>query len=193
MMPHGEDGGDLDDGMFAGQATRVEVRAAREGDLSVIQAIYAMHVLRGTGTFEESPPDEREIAARRRAIVGRGLPYLVATVDGHVRGFAYAGPFRTRSAYRFTVEDSIYVHPKASGRGLGTTLLGRLIDVTADLGYRQMLAVIGDSANTPSIRLHSRLAFRHAGVLRADGFKFGRWLDAVFMQRALGSGDLSAP
>lgn len=166
----------------------VLVRPAFAADLAVVQAIYAAHVLGGSGTFEEVPPELDEIMARWHAITGRGLPYLVATIDGTVRGFAYAGPFRPRSAYRFTVEDSIYVDPVEVGRGLGGQLLGSLIERCTDLGIRQMVAVIGDSANTRSIRLHGRHGFRRAGVLVDAGYKFGRWLDAVFMQRTLGDG-----
>ncbi len=166
----------------------VLVRPAVAADLAVVQAVYAAHVLGGSGTFEEVPPDLTEIAARWRAVIDRGLPYLVATIDDEVQGFAYTGPFRPRSAYRFTVEDSIYVDPNAVGRGLGGMLLGSLIEHCTGLGIRQMVAVIGDSANTRSIRLHGRHGFRRAGVLVDAGYKFGRWLDAVFMQRTLGEG-----
>lgn len=164
----------------------VSVRAANEADLAAVQAIYAAHVLNGTGSFEEVPPGLDEIEARWHAITARGLPYLVAEESGQVRGFAYAGPFRPRSAYRFTVEDSIYVAPEALGGGLGSRLLGALIDASAQRGMRQMIAVIGDSANTRSIRLHQRHGFVRAGTLVDAGYKFGRWLDAVFMQRTLG-------
>lgn len=164
----------------------VSVRAANEADLAAVQAIYAAHVLNGTGSFEEVPPCLDEIEARWHAITARGLPYLVAEESDRVRGFAYAGPFRPRSAYRFTVEDSIYVAPEALGGGLGSRLLGALIDASAERGMRQMIAVIGDSANTRSIRLHQRHGFVRAGTLVDAGYKFGRWLDAVFMQRTLG-------
>lgn len=162
------------------------IRPARPADLAAVQAIYAAHVLNGTGSFEEVPPGAGEFEARWRAVVGRGLPYLVAAEDGVVRGFAYAGLFRPRSAYRFTVEDSIYVAPDALGGGLGSALLGRLIAACEERGMRQMIAVIGDSGNTRSIRLHSRHGFVRAGTLVDAGYKFGRWLDVVFMQRTLG-------
>ena len=161
------------------------VRAATEADLPAITAIYSHHVRHGTGSFEIDPPDEAEIAERRRAIVSRGLPYLVAEVDGFVAGFAYAGVYRPRPAYRFTVENSVYVHADRQGRGIGRSLLGPLIESCGGAGYRQMIAVIGDSANTASIRLHERFDFRQAGVLKGVGFKFERWLDAVLMQRDL--------
>jgi phosphinothricin acetyltransferase len=166
------------------------VRAAGPADLAAVQAIYAAHVEAGTGSFEEVPPAVDEIEARWRAITERGLPYLVAEEGGEVRGFAYAGQFRPRSAYRFTVEDSIYVAPGALGGGLGSALLGTLIAACEERGMRQMIAVIGDSANTRSIRLHRRHGFVRAGTLVDAGYKFGRWLDAVFMQRALGGGSL---
>jgi phosphinothricin acetyltransferase len=164
------------------------VRPAMAADLPAVQAIYAAHVLGGTGSFEEVPPALGEIEVRWRAIVERGLPYLVAGEPGTVHGFAYAGPFRPRSAYRFTVEDSIYVSPDALGAGLGSLLLGRLVEACEESGMRQMIAVIGDSANTRSIRLHQRHGFVRAGTLVDAGYKFGRWLDAVFMQRTLNAG-----
>jgi L-amino acid N-acyltransferase YncA len=167
-------------------ASAVRIRAARGVDLPAVQAIYAAHVLAGTGTFEEVPPGLGEIEARWRRIVERDLPYLVAGDGERVHGFAYAGPFRPRSAYRFTVEDSIYVAPDALGGGLGSALLASLIAACEELGMRQMIAVIGDSANTRSIRLHRRHSFVRAGTLVDAGYKFGRWLDAVFMQRTLG-------
>ena len=162
-----------------------EVRPAVEADLPAVQAIYAAHVLGGNGSFEEAPPGLDEIEARWRAIAERGLPYLVAGEEGRVQGFAYAGPFRPRSAYRFAVEDSIYVAPDALSKGLGSLLLGQLISACEERGMRQMIAVIGDSANTRSIRLHQRHGFVRAGTLVDAGYKFGRWLDAVFMQRTL--------
>ncbi|MCU0894281.1 MAG: N-acetyltransferase family protein [Rhodospirillales bacterium] len=161
------------------------VRPATQADLAAVQAIYASHVLGGTGSFEEVPPSLGEIEARWRGITGGGLPYLVAAEGERLLGFAYAGPFRPRSAYRFTVEDSIYVAPDALGGGVGSLLLGALIDACEKRGMRQMIAVIGDSANTRSIRLHQRHGFIRAGTLVDAGYKFGRWLDAVFMQRTL--------
>jgi phosphinothricin acetyltransferase len=161
------------------------VRPAREADIAAIQAIYADHVLHGTGSFEEIPPSIEEMKERFRLIAQRGLPYLVATEDAGVVGFAYVAPFRPRSAYRYTVEDSVYLHPQAIGRGLGRRLLQELINQSAALGFRQMVAVIGDSTNHPSVELHARLRFARVGLLPSVGFKFGRWLDAVFMQREL--------
>ncbi len=169
------------------------LRPSVASDMMAVTAIYAGHVRTGTCTFEEVPPDETEMAARRRTIVGQGLPYLVVEHDGEVVGFAYAAPFRSRSAYRYTVEDSIYIHPQAMGLGLGRVLLGQVIDICTGLGFRQMIAVIGDSANKRSIRLHAGLGFHHAGLLSAAGFKFNRWIDSVYMQRALGLGDGPVP
>ena len=171
----------------------VTLRAAEENDFAAIAAIYAHHVLHGVASFEIDPPDAAEIARRHRAIAGAGLPYLVAEAGGSVIGYAYAARYRERPAYRFTVEDSIYVAPGAGGRGVGRALLGALIDRCGDLGYRRMIAVIGDSANVASIGLHARLGFRVAGVLPSVGFKHGRWVDSVLMERALGDGDLSPP
>jgi phosphinothricin acetyltransferase len=168
------------------------IRAATADDAAAIQAIYAHHVLHGTATFEEVPPDLPEIARRLAEIADRGLPYIVAE-EGRVLGFAYAGPYRARSAYRFTLEDSIYLAADARGRGLGRRLLERLIADCTAVGARQLLAVIGDSGNAASIGLHERLGFAHAGTLRSVGFKFGRWLDTVQMQLPLGPGDASLP
>lgn len=168
-------------------ATRVQIRSARADDLVAVQSIYAHHVETGTGSFEEAAPTIAEMVDRRTTIAARGLPYLVAESGGQLLGFAYAAPFRPRSAYRFTVEDSIYIHPEAIGRGVGGRLLATLIDACDGLGYRQMIAVIGDSANAASIGLHARHGFVEAGRLMAAGYKFGRWLDVVFMQRTLGT------
>jgi phosphinothricin acetyltransferase len=167
-------------------ADKITIRPAAEADVAAVQTIYAHHVRTGTGSFEEEPPDVAEMAARRAAIVGRCLPYLVAEAAGRVIGFAYAGPFRPRAAYRFTLEDSIYVDPTATGCGLGRALLATLVAEATHLGYRQMIAVIGDSANASSIALHARAGFCEVGRLSRAGFKFGRWLDVVFMQRGLG-------
>ena len=170
-----------------------EIRPATPADAAAIQAIYAHHVLHGTATFEEVPPDAAEIARRLAEIAGRGLPYLLAETGGRVLGYAYAGPYRARSAYRFTLEDSIYLAPDAIGRGLGRRLLRRLIADCTTVSARQLVAVIGDSANAGSIALHERLGFAHAGTLRSVGFKFGRWLDTVQMQLPLGPGDATLP
>jgi phosphinothricin acetyltransferase len=172
---------------------RPAIRAATPDDGAAMAAIYAHHVLHGTATFEEVPPDAAEIARRLDDIACRGLPYLAAEADGRLLGFAYAGPYRARSAYRFTLEDSIYLDPAATGRGLGRRLLERLIADATAAGARQLVAVIGDSGNAASIALHARLGFAHAGTLRSVGFKFGRWLDTVQMQRPLGPGDSALP
>jgi L-amino acid N-acyltransferase YncA len=162
------------------------VHAASDADLDAIQRIYAHHVLTGTGSFEERPPDRAEMAQRREAVISQGLPYLVARTSVYgVRGFAYAAPFRARSAYRFTVEDSVYVDPQALGLGIGRLLLHDLIERCTALGYQQMVAVIGDSGNQGSIALHRSLGFREAGRLESVGRKFDRWIDVFFMQRAL--------
>ena len=167
-------------------ANGVVIRPSREGDVAQIAAIYGYHVLHGLASFEEVPPEIDELASRRRYILARGLPYLVAERSGRVLGYCYAGPYRTRSAYRFTVEDSIYVDEAEVGRGLGRALLATLLDRCAELGYRQMVAVIGGSETLPTIRLHAALGFAQVGLLLAVGFKFGSWVDIVLMQRALG-------
>lgn len=169
------------------------IRPSTEADLPAIAAIYGDAALTGTGTFELEPPGEAEMAKRRDDVLAKGMPWLVAEVDGRVLGYAYANHFRPRLAYRFCVEDSIYLHRDARGQGLGTLLLAELIARCEAAGARQMLAVIGDSANAGSIGLHRRLGFEHTGVLKSAGWKFDRWLDVVIMQRALGLGDRQAP
>jgi len=169
------------------------IRASREDDLDAITAIYGYHVLHGVASFEEIPPAPDEIAQRRLNIVARGLPHLVAERQGRVLGYCYASAYRTRSAYRFTLEDSIYIDAAEVGRGIGRALLSALIEQSSELGYRQMVAVIGGSDQWPSIRLHERLGFTRTGLLPAVGFKFGRWIDTVLMQRALGPGATSLP
>ncbi len=173
--------------------TECRVRAATESDVGAIARIYGHHVLHGFGSFEEAAPEVAEIDRRRREVVARGLPYLVADAGDTVVGFAYAAPYRTRSAYRYTVEDSVYVAAEAARRGIGRALLGQLIDQAEAKGYRQMIAVIGDSANQGSIGLHAALGFFQVGVLRGVGFKRGRWIDSVLMQRALGAGERTPP
>jgi phosphinothricin acetyltransferase len=170
------------------------VRGSTAADILPISLIYAHHVKHGTATFEITPPKPREIAKRRDAVLGDGLPFLVAECEGVVAGYAYASLYRPRPAYRFTIEDSIYLHPDHVRKGTGRLLLTEMIR-ECELGrWRQMIAVIGDSGNAPSIRLHEALGFRHAGVFRSVGWKFGRWLDTVLMQRQLGTGDrLGAP
>jgi phosphinothricin acetyltransferase len=174
-------------------ADGVMIRPSREGDVAQIAAIYAYHVLHGLASFEEVPPDIDELASRRRDILARGLPYLVAEQSGRVLGYCYAGPYRTRSAYRFSLEDSIYIDQAEVGRGLGRALLATLLDRCVELGYRQMVAVIGGSETWPSIRLHAALGFTRVGLLPAVGFKFGSWVDIVLMQRALGPGETVPP
>ncbi len=168
-------------------------RDSVEADIPAIEAIYAHHVRNGLASFEEIPPDAGELAKRRQAILDKGLPYLAIDIDGKLAGYAYVGPFRPRSAYRFSVEDSIYVAPGLAGRGLGRALLTSLIERTTVWGARQMIAVIGDSANAGSIGLHASLGFRMVGTFRSIGFKHARWVDSVMMQLALGDGDTSDP
>ena len=172
---------------------RPEVRASRADDVPAIQAIYAHHVLHGLASFEEIPPDAEEMARRREEVLGRGLPYLVATIDGRVVGYAYASPYRARSAYRYALEDSVYIAHDQVGRGIGRALLGALIPLCEVGGYRQIVAVIGDSGNAGSIGLHAAFGFARVGLLPSVGFKLGRWVDSVLMQRPLGPGDDTAP
>ncbi|MBV8888492.1 MAG: N-acetyltransferase [Alphaproteobacteria bacterium] len=169
------------------------IRPSSDGDVDAIAAIYGHHVLHGVASFEEAPPSPDEVARRRRDILARGLPYLVAQCDGRVLGYCYAGPYRTRSGYRFTLEDSIYVDATETGRGIGRRLLGELLERCTELGYRQMIAVIGGSETWPSIRLHEALGFTRAGVLHAIGYKFDAWVDTVLMQRPLGPGAGAPP
>lgn len=170
------------------------IRPARIEDIPAIRLIYADSVLHGTGTFEIVPPDEAEMAARFTAISGQGYPYIVAEDEhGTLLGYAYAGAFRARPAYRWSVEDSVYIAPDAKGRGVGGDLLSRLIEISAESGFRQMIAVIGDSDNAPSVKLHKRAGFRMIGVFEQSGFKFGRWIDAVLMQMPLGAGGSTLP
>lgn len=171
----------------------LRVRDAAPGDMAAIQSIYAHHVLHGLATFEETPPPVEEMARRHADITGRGLPYLVAELDGAPAGYAYCALYRTRSAYRFTLEDSVYVRHDLAGRGLGSALLAELVRRAEALGYRQLVAVIGDSAHRASIALHARHGFLPVGTLRSTGFKFGRWVDSVLMQRPLGEGDATRP
>jgi L-amino acid N-acyltransferase YncA len=163
----------------------VIIRAAIASDMDAIALIYSHHVNHGTGTFETEPPDREEIARRWGQVAARSLPWLVAEDSGEVVGYAYAAPYRARPAYRHTVEDSVYVRVDRIGTGLGKQLLPALITATRACGMHQMIAVIGDSANRASINLHRRFGFQDAGVLKDVGFKFGRWLDTVFLQRSL--------
>jgi L-amino acid N-acyltransferase YncA len=166
----------------------IDIRSATDADVPAITEIYAHYVRTALATFEIDPPSVDEMAQRRAAIVARGLPYLVADLDGLMAGYAYASPYRSRTAYRFSVEDSIYVYPKHSRKGIGRRLLAELIARAAERDCRQMVAVIGDSSNEASIGLHAEFGFRHVGVLRSVGFKFGRWVDTVLMQRELAAG-----
>lgn len=170
------------------------IRDSRPSDLPAIQAIYDHAVRTGTASFELEPPDLAEMTRRRTALVEADCPYLVAeTQHGALAGYAYAAPFRPRPAYRFTVEDSIYVAPDHQGQGIGRRLLLALIDRCEAAGHHQMIAVIGDSANTGSIALHTACGFHPSGTLTATGWKFGRWIDTVLMQRPLGPGAAASP
>lgn len=172
---------------------RPVVRDAEDADMEAVQAIYARHVLTGLATFEEVPPSADELRARRAAVIGAGLPYLVAELDGAVVGYSYATAYRPRPAYRHTIEDSVYVADGLGGQGVGTALLQELVVRCEGGPWRQMLAVIGNSGNSGSIALHRRMGFRPVGTLGSVGFKLGRWVDTVLMQRPLGEGDGSPP
>ena len=169
------------------------IRDATEADAPALAAIYGDAVLHGFGTFEEEPPGAADMDGRRRAVQDKGLPYLVAEIDGQVLGFAYAGPFRPRAAYRYTLEDSVYVSPDAKGQGVGRAVLSAVIEACEALGIRQLMAVIGDTENSGSIGLHRALGFEQTGVGRSVGFKHGRWVDIVHMQKPLNGGDTSMP
>jgi phosphinothricin acetyltransferase len=179
--------------MAGRDAARVAVRDATDRDMAAVQRIYAFHVINGRASFEEAPPAAAEMAARRQAVLAHGLPWLVAEVDGAVAGYAYATSYRPRPAYRHTIENSVYVADDRRGLGIGTALLESLIDRCAAGPWRQMVAVIGDRGNAGSIALHRRLGFRAVGTLAAVGFKHGRWVDTVLMQRPLGPGDAVPP
>jgi phosphinothricin acetyltransferase len=166
----------------------VKIRTATTDDAAALAAIYGHHVLHGLGTFEEVPPATEEMRRRAASVLSHGLPYLVAEIDGAVAGFAYASAFRTRAAYRYTVEDSVYIAPDRLGRGIGKALLGAVIAEAEALGLRQMVALIGDSANAGSIGVHRSCGFEPTGTFRRLGFKAGSWVDVVMMQRALNAG-----
>ena len=166
----------------------LSIRNAAESDIPAITAIYAVEVSDFVNTYEYEVPDEAEMLRRMQDILARGFPYLVAEADGEVVGYAYAGSFRSRAAYHWVVENSVYVAASAQGRGIGAALMQALIDACIARGFRQMVAVIGEPANTASIRLHERFGFHHIGTLPGIAWKHGRWLDTVFMQRALGDG-----
>ena len=167
------------------------IRASRDDDTPAIAAIYAHHVLNGTGSFEIEPPCAEDMAVRRFEVLERGLPHLVAEIDHQVAGFAYCNWFKPRPAYRFSAEDSVYLAPQAQGAGLGRALLAELMLRAQATGLRKLIAVIGDSNNAGSIGLHRLAGFTEVGVLRSCGWKFGQWLDVVMMERSLGLGDLA--
>jgi L-amino acid N-acyltransferase YncA len=173
--------------------TPPEIRPATEADLPAITKIYEHAVLHGTATFELTPPDLAEMTRRFKSVIDGGFPYFVGVLDGRVGGYAYAGPYRPRPAYRFTVENSIYLDPAIHRRGVGLVLLRRLIDECEKRGYRQMIAVIGDSANAGSVGVHARCGFQMIGTHPNVGLKFGRWLDTVMMQLPLGEGAKTVP
>ena len=174
-------------------AQALAIRNALEADMAAVQVIYSHYVLHGLATFEEIPPDTAELQARRAGVLALGLPYLVAERDGQVVGYAYASSYRARPAYRFCIEDSVYVADGLAGQGVGSALLKALIEACERGPWRQMLAVIGDSANAGSIALHQRMGFRMVGTFQSVGFKLGRWVDTVLMQRELGEGDRARP
>ena len=171
----------------------MDIRDATEADVPDIQAIYAHHVLHGTGTFEEEPPPVEEMLERFHHVVDRGFIWLVAVDATGVLGYGYYTPLRERSAYRFTVEDSIYVREDVRGQGVGKALVARLVEIATAAGMRQMIAVIGNSENAGSIGVHASLGFHMVGTMRSTGIKFGRWIDVVTMQRPLGRGDETLP
>jgi len=171
----------------------VVVRDARDDDIDAVQRIYAHHVLHGLASFEETPPSAQEMSSRRAAVLSQGLPYLVATISGRVVGYCYASQYRPRRAYRYTIEDSVYVDSEMAGRGIGSALLQELLARCEWGPWRQMLAVIGNSENAGSIGLHASMGFQQVGTFRSVGFKLGRWVDSVLMQRSLGDGDRTDP
>jgi phosphinothricin acetyltransferase len=172
---------------------KIIIRPATSADIATITRIYADAVLHGTASFEIEPPDQAEMLRRQAVLLKNAYPYLAAEVEGVVAGYAYAGPYRARPAYKWSIEDSVYVAPDMHRKGIGALLLRALIAASAERGFRQMIAVIGDSAQIASIAVHERAGFQHVGTLRSVGFKHGQWLDTVLMQRALGVGDGTTP
>jgi L-amino acid N-acyltransferase YncA len=175
------------------KASGIIVRPSTEADMAAIQRIYAYHVLHGTASFEEVPPSPGEMAARRASVLELGLPYLTAELNSDIVGYSYATSYRSRPAYRYTIEDTVYVADGLSGKGIGSALLTQLITLCEAGPWRQMIAVIGDSRNAGSISLHRSAGFRSIGTLQSVGFKFGRWVDSVLMQRSLGLSDRELP
>jgi L-amino acid N-acyltransferase YncA len=173
--------------------SEITIRGANPGDIAAITRIYADAVEHGTASFELAPPDEAEMARRQQALLARNYPYLVAELAGGFAGYAYAGPYRDRRAYDWCVEDSIYIAPEFHRQGIGRLLLTHLIGESEALGFRQMIGVIGDSANTASVAVHAALGFRLIGAFQSIGWKHGRWLDTVLMQRPLGNADTAPP
>jgi L-amino acid N-acyltransferase YncA len=169
------------------------IRPSQDRDIPAITAIYSHHVLHGTGTFETTPPTEADMLARRADVLSKGLPYLVIEDEGRILGFAYCQWFKPRPAYRFSAEDSIYLHPDAAGKGMGKELLTELARQAEAIGVRKLIAVIGDSANLGSIGVHRTLGFNHVGSFKSCGWKFGKWLDIVLMEKPLGAGDSTPP
>ena len=169
------------------------IRPSTDADLPAITAIYRHHVLHGTGTFETTPPTEQEMAGRRADVLAKGLPWLVTEGGGQVLGYAYCQWFKPRPAYRFSAEDSIYLHPEACGKGLGRQLLSTLVEEAEAVGVRKLIAVIGDSANAGSIAVHRTLGYTPVGTIANCGWKFDRWLDIVLMEKVIGAGSSTAP
>lgn len=169
------------------------IRPSTDADLPAITRIYGHHVLHGTGTFETTPPTEADMASRRADVLGKGLPWLVLEQDGQILGYAYGNWFKPRPAYRYSVEDSIYMAPEAGGKGLGRALLAELLAQLERGGTRKVMAIIGDSANAGSVGVHRTLGFSHVGTVASCGWKFDRWLDIVIMEKTLGAGDSTRP
>ncbi len=174
-------------------ASEIVIGDAAETEVAAIRDIYAWHVINGIASFETEPPSLGEMLARRKSVLAKGLPWLTAKRDGQVLGYCYLGLYRTRYAYRFTVEDSVYVHPDWGGQGIGSLLLSQAIGRAERGGWRQMLAIIGNSENIGSVRLHEKLGFSQTGMMTAVGLKHGRWVDTLLMQRPLGDGQATPP
>ena len=173
--------------------TPIQIRPSKAADMPAIAEIYGYHVHNGLASFELLAPSIDEMTQRRADVISRSFPYLVAELDGRLVGYAYASLYRSRPAYRHTLEDSVYVHKDFAGRGVGRALLGALIEGCVKTGARQLIAVIGDSANKGSIKLHAACGFKRTGTLKAVGFKFGQWVDSVIMQRQIGDGAKTLP